>query len=109
MEMNLQQIKEAYLKRGLNNYRLSSLDDLVEIHGVDIEKIKGFNKFGENGKAFLKKFLVNFFNAQGIENRMNIEPTGFVHTAKINPQLKFKVIIYGKNEWYLVTGVNTWG
>lgn len=109
MKKNLKQVKEAYIEHGLNGYKLSTYDDLAKIHGVDIEKMKGFKKFDEKSKAFLKTFLVNFFNAQGVETRIAIEPISFTH-HKVNakPQIKFTLKKRGAVEYYFVAGVNAW-
>lgn len=104
----VKQVKEAYLKRGLDKFLLSSTDDLLEIHGVDIEKIKGIKQFDPKSKEFLGRFLVNFFNKQGVEERTSIEPVSFTYTKNMSPKIKFKLKCHGKVEWYFVASERKW-
>lgn len=67
-------IYEKYEARGLDNFKLSSLEDIKEIYGFNIPMIKGYEDLSEEKKKLFNKFIVNFFNAHGMDRRSTLEP-----------------------------------
>jgi len=74
--MNIEQIKNIYKANGLNNYSLRGTEDLKKVHGIDYIEIPGFYDLNDSHKEIFKKFIVNFYNAQGLEKRLAIIPVG---------------------------------
>jgi hypothetical protein len=105
MNEELKRIKEKYKERGRGRYTLSSVEDLKAIHGVDIEKISGFEKFEPKVQEMLKKFLVNYYNAWGIEARMGLRPLYF---ESFMGKVKFTLIEQNKRQFYVVSGPSRW-
>jgi hypothetical protein len=67
-------IYQLYQERGLNNYKLKSLDDIKAIYGHDIPALKGYPDLSDENKELVNKFIINFFNAQGMDRRATIKP-----------------------------------
>lgn len=67
-------MEKVYEKNGLKDYKLKNMEDIKKIHGVDCEELKGYPNLTEEHKGLFKKFIVNFFNAQGLESRMSLVP-----------------------------------
>lgn len=72
--MKINQIEQLYYKRGLNDCKLSSAEDMLNIHGVDVYKIDGFKYLSDEHKKLFLKFIINFFNAWGLEMRNILYP-----------------------------------
>lgn len=58
-----------YEVRGLTGYKLQSLEDIKAIYGQDIRLLKGFSDLSKDNQDLFKKFIVNFFNAWGLDTR----------------------------------------
>lgn len=67
-------IEQYYKNRGLNNYQLHVVDDILFVHGINILEIEGYNTLTEKNKELFRCFIVNFFNAWGLEARSTIFP-----------------------------------
>lgn len=96
------EIEKRYAENGLKNYILRNTDDLKNVHGVDVVKIKGYKKLNVN-EEFFKKMLVSFYNAQGLQVRSRIEPLAVRYvpsTKNTKSYLRFDVKIGDRNEWY---------
>ncbi len=67
-------IYRQYDERGLTDYKLTSLDDMKAIHGYDIHELKGFSDLTTENKELFSMFIINFFNAHGMERRSVLQP-----------------------------------
>jgi hypothetical protein len=74
--MNRFQIENIYRANGLDhNYKLRNTEDLLKCHGVNF-KVEGYDQLNEEHKELYKKFIVNIFNAWGLEHRAQLIPLG---------------------------------
>lgn len=60
--------------RGLSDFKLRSIEDIFEIHKIDVLKIDGYENLTDKNKELFKSFIVNFFNASGLERRNSLLP-----------------------------------
>lgn len=67
-------IYRQYEERGLSDFKLTSLDDIKAIYGYDIQELKGFSDLSEEYKELFSKFIINFFNAHGMDRRSVLQP-----------------------------------
>jgi len=72
--MNIQQIKTIYTANDLSTFKVNSHNDLMKVHGVNIEEIQGYNKLSLEHKTIFDAFILNFYNAQGLEQRSSLLP-----------------------------------
>jgi len=107
LDFNL--LEEKYLKNGINNFKLKSLEDLKVVHGIDILKIEGINKLAVN-RGMFEGFLINFFNRWGLEARNTIKPlwVEYCNDKSNGRYLKFVYEMYGNKKWLHVKDFNTW-
>lgn len=79
--MDGKMLKNIYLTNGINDFKLRSQEDLLKVHGIKVEQIKGFDELGDIQKKIFKGFILNFFNGCGLDLRATFEPVAvdFVH------------------------------
>ncbi|MCI1478093.1 MAG: hypothetical protein LKH93_06780 [Clostridium beijerinckii] len=82
--MNRYDVEILYHENGLNDYKLTSLEDLKNCHGIDAEKVKGYEDLTEENKVIFKKFIINYFNARGIDARMITTPKAINYVEDID-------------------------
>lgn len=67
-------IERKYEELGLTDYKLRTLEQLKEIHGVDVNQISGYQDLPEEQKTLFDKAVINFYNARGLDNRRSLLP-----------------------------------
>lgn len=101
------QIRHLYLNNGLNDCKLRNTEDLLRVHKVDFKSINGYIMLDDLNKLLYKKFIVNFFNAQGLLSRTEISPKAIYYVEdkdyliKENPEDDYYTIVGG-----IVTAIN---
>ena len=94
--MTRNQLEKRYEINGLTDYKLRSTEDLLKVHGIDFREVAGYSSLDDINRAIYKKFIVNIFNAWGLDSRLNLLPKGiyFVeeneYIVKVNPEEKPK-------------------
>jgi hypothetical protein len=73
--MNRSQLEKIYQDNGLKNYKLRTTEDLFNVHGIDFKAVEGYDRLDEANKAIYERFIINFFNGQGLDYR-DIVPKG---------------------------------
>ncbi len=68
------QIKNIYLANGLDEYKVTKHQDIFRVHGIKVEEISGYKTLSKIHKDFFDNFIINFFNAQGLERRSELIP-----------------------------------
>ena len=72
--MNRSQLENLYRVNGLDNYRLSNTEELLRVHGVDYRHVKGYGSLDDINKLLYKKFIINYYNAFGLDTRATLIP-----------------------------------
>lgn len=85
--MNRSQIENLYKVNGLIDFHLKTTDDLLKVHGINFKAVDGYNRLDDLNKVIYEKFIINFFNAQGLEYR-DIVPTGIYYVEEIEYLVK---------------------
>lgn len=67
-------LERKYEQLGLTDYKLRNLQQLREIHGVDVTEISGYDILPEMYKNLFDKAIINFYNVNGLENRNELAP-----------------------------------
>ncbi len=71
---NREAIEYCYKSRGLSDFKLRSIENIFEIYNIDVLKIDGYENLTDQNKELFKSFIVNFFNASGLERRNSLLP-----------------------------------
>lgn len=80
--MERKELELKYLEHGRNNFQLDSVEDLLLIHGIDYQKVIGYSSLDELNRMKYKKFIVNYFNAQGMVERGTIVPLAIYYVEE---------------------------
>jgi len=72
--MNSKQIQNIYTANGLYTFEITSHDDLMKVHGINTGEIQGYEKLAQEHKTIFDPFILNFYNAQGLERRATLLP-----------------------------------
>jgi len=95
------QLQHIYEANGLTDYRLKTADDLLFTHGVSVKKLLGYSQLDEANAKLYVAFVVNFFNAQGMDSRVTLVPTGIHYVedvdliAKEDPDDEYFTVVGG--------------
>ncbi|MBU3197601.1 hypothetical protein KPL26_13215 [Clostridium algidicarnis] len=65
-------IYEEYEKIGLTDYKLRTIDDVKELHGIDILVMKGFNKLSKEDRKLVIRMFIGYLNGCGCGNRQDV-------------------------------------
>lgn len=82
------QLENIYRANGLTDYRLRNTDDLLKCHGIDYKAVDGYNRLDDLNRAIYQKFIVNIFNAWGLESRASLIPKGIYYVEDIEYLVK---------------------
>lgn len=72
--MNINQIKNIYLANGLNEFKIGSHSDINSVHGIKVSEISGYSTLSVDHRKLFNEFIINFYNAQGLESRADFLP-----------------------------------
>ncbi|OCZ50866.1 hypothetical protein [Dehalobacter sp. TeCB1] len=86
--MNVSQLKKIYEVNDLKDYELRNTEDLLKVHGIDFRDMAGYNRLDDLNKQLYSKFIVNFFNQQGLKSRISLIPKGIYFVEEIEYLIK---------------------
>lgn len=98
--MNRNQVENLYLVNGLNDFQVKSIEDILKTHGIDVRTVDGYSRLDDVNRLLYEKFIINFFNAQGLETRATLVPTGIYYVEEIEYLVKEKP----EDDCYTVSG-----
>lgn len=98
--MNRSQIENLYIVNGLTDFRIRNIEDILKTHGVNVKAIDGYSRLDDVNKLLYEKFIINFFNMQGLESRATLVPTGIYYVEEIEYMVKEKP----ENDYYTLSG-----
>jgi hypothetical protein len=97
----MNEIENFYKANGLKDCKLKTTEDLFKIHGVNFKAVEGYNNLDDINRVIYEKFIVNIFNAYGLESRTSLIPKAIYYAEEI----EYLVNIKGEDEDYsLVVG-----
>lgn len=74
--MNRNQIENLYRVNGLGDFILKEPSDLLRVHGIDLRVVDGYAGLDDENRAIYVGFIINIFNATGLDSRAGLIPTG---------------------------------
>ena len=77
------QMENIYKANGLNDYKVNDINDLLKCHGIDCNNLSGYKYLKEEDKNIFEKFIVNFYNANGMNSRMRMIPKGIYRVENV--------------------------
>lgn len=97
--MNRLQIENLYKINGIKDFKLKTTEDLLKCHGVDFKQVNGYTRLDDINKSIYEKFIINIYNAFGLELRATLAPKGIYyvehteHLSKEDPEDDCYVVI----------------
>lgn len=98
--MNRFQLENLYKVNGIDNFKLRNTDDLLKTHDINFKAIDGYNRLDDIHRQVYDKFIVNIFNAFGLESRATLIPKGIYYVEDIQYLVKENP----EDDHYLVVG-----
>ncbi len=75
--MEYKKLEDQYKVNGLTENKLNALEDILNVYGLDVLEVEGYDTLTDENKNLYKKFILNFFNGWGLEARSTIKPISF--------------------------------
>lgn len=75
--MEYKKLEDQYKINGLTENKLNVLEDILNVYGLDVLEVEGYDTLTDENKNLYKKFILNFFNGWGLEARSTIKPISF--------------------------------
>lgn len=97
--MDRNQLENIYLANGLKDFKLRTTEDLLKVHGIDYRNVDGYNRLDDLNRAIYERFIINFFNGQGLDYR-DIVPKGIYFVEDVDLLVKENPT----NEYFTVAG-----
>jgi len=97
--MTRNQLEKRYEINGLTDYKLRSTEDLLKVHGIDFREVAGYSSLDDINRAIYEKFIVNIFNAWGLDSRLILIPKGIYFVEDTEYLVKVP-----EDDYYTVAG-----
>lgn len=81
--MEYLQLQHSYLKNGLEDFYLKSIDDFENVFNIPLDSIAGYNYLSENHKKSFEGFLVNYLNRAGLNIKASFMPVSLYYVEEI--------------------------
>lgn len=98
--MNRSQLENLYQVNGLKDFKIKSTEDLLKVHGIDFRAVEGYSRLDDLNRAIYEKFIINIFNAWGLDSRASLVPKGIYWVEDSDYLVKEKP----EQDYYTVSG-----
>ena len=106
ISLKYEEIEKIYSINKLNDFKLQNIEDIKKCHGIDVTNIKGYESLTYKNKEIFKTFIVNIFNAFGLEARNKLKP---ISISECDEFLKFEYIQWDSERWlHVIDEGKTW-
>lgn len=101
--MNRSQLENLYQVNGLKDFKLKSTKDLLKVHGIDFRAVEGYSRLDDLNRTIYEKFIINIFNAMGLDSRASLVPKGIYwvedsdYLVKEKPEQDYYTVSYVLN------------
>lgn len=96
----MNKLENLYQVNGLKDFRLRNTEDLLRVHGIDYKAVGGYNRLDDLNRAIYEKFIINIFNAWGLDSRATLVPKGIYWVEDSDYLVKEKP----EQDYYTVSG-----
>ncbi|WMJ77833.1 hypothetical protein RBQ61_02585 [Sedimentibacter sp. MB35-C1] len=81
--MEYLQLQYSYLKNGLEDFNLKSMEDFKNVFNIPPEYIAGYNDLPKDKKQLFGEFLVSYLNRIGLNIKANFVPVSIYYVEEI--------------------------
>lgn len=82
--MKRNEVEKIFQEHGLNDYRLTCIEDLTNCLGIDALKVNGYEDLTEENKEIYMNFIINFFNSMGMDRKIITVPKAINYVEDID-------------------------
>ncbi|MBN7575441.1 hypothetical protein C1H57_08470 [Clostridium sp. 2-1] len=82
--MKRNEVEKVFQEHGLNDYRLTCIEDLKNCLGIDALAVNGYEDLTEENKEIYTNFIINFFNSMGMDKKMITVPKAINYVEEID-------------------------
>jgi len=82
--MKRNEVEKIFQEHGLNDYRLTCIEDLKSCLGIEALKVNGYEDLTEENKEIFRNFIINFFNSIGMDRKMITVPKAINYVEDID-------------------------
>lgn len=68
------EVTELYQKYGRNDFRLKSVEDILNIHNFDILETPGYEDLTEENKRLFEEYVITHMNSVGMNTKITMWP-----------------------------------
>lgn len=86
--MNVFQIENLYKVNGITDFKLTNTEELMKVHGIDFKHVEGYNRLDDLNRQIYENFIINIFNAFGLESRATLVPKAIYYVEDIQYLVK---------------------
>ena len=91
--MTYKEMTRKYEERGLTDYQLRTLEDIKEIHGIDVRELSGYSGLSDANRNLFDVTVLRFYNAHDLNSRLELTPKAVNYVAETEYDMKI-----GENE-----------
>lgn len=77
-------LERKYEELGLTDYKLRNLNQLRDIHDVDVNEIPGYEDLSDEQRKLFNEAIINFYNAWGLDRRKSLIPKSVNYVYEVN-------------------------
>ncbi len=77
-------LERKYEELGLKDYKLRNLNQLRDIHDVDVNEIPGYEDLPDEQRKLFNEAIINFYNARGLDSRKSLIPKSVNYVYEVN-------------------------
>lgn len=81
--MTRKQHEMKYIKLGLYDYQLKTLDNLLQIYNFDVRKLSGYSLLSDENRELFNNTILRFYNAHGLDSRLSLSPKSVNYVEEI--------------------------
>lgn len=86
-----------YNNYGIDDFKLRNINDLYQLHGINIENIEGYDTLNDLERYVFKKFIVNYYNVWEVDTRDILKPLNIYRVQQID-------LLYYENDEPVIVG-----
>lgn len=96
-------LQKKYEDLGLNDLKVRDVEDIEKIYNIYPLQVKGYGNLTPEQQKHYKKFIINFYNRQGLEAREDIK----LISVKYIPNENYIKVSFEK-DWYHLLPNGDW-
>lgn len=82
--MTRYELEQRYQNHGLTDFKLRTLDDLKNIHSLDVTELSGYDGLPRERRELFDKTIIKFYNTMGLDVRKRLQPKSVNYVREVD-------------------------